>query len=592
MQCVGFRHVAFPLIVALTLTACGGGDGDDPLAPYRKQTVAWQQCDPTSLGPKSEAAQRAWLEEWQRLGTRLQCANVRVPMDWSDPARGDLSVGVLRIAAGDRVRRRGALLMNPGGPGGDGLELPYANYRILSRSNPDHPQGALQLRIVNEFDLVGFSPRGTGLSTRLECSTNEIPREVIGGPLGHLDPDYWDNVQYNNRKRTEACKKNPITPFINTDATARDMDLLRELLGDARLNFLGYSYGTWLGTWYASLFPERVGRMVLDSNVDFSSSFDAAFTAQAGAFQRVLDDVLAPYAARHPQTFNLGTTSAAVRAEPLQWLPAVQSLVGVPLPDKLYSSSAADDALTLLSAGKGLNAVLRSLPEHAPPEQILASLQRHAFNPSDTKQDAAARAAALKLHESAVAQRPPESIRVDSETATFLAVRCNDVPSNTDLAFWKQLSYDYNRRYPLTGAAVDSDSCIYWGGPSVTRPPLAAMAGLDVLLVQSQYDGATPAEGALHAFEALPAARMIYVPGEYTHALYPYEDTCVDLATTRYLLGASPTERMNSCPALPLALDVAQTQTKAAASGVYREPVDHLIDEFKRLVGARPGAPR
>ncbi|MGP1683239.1 MAG: alpha/beta fold hydrolase, partial [Giesbergeria sp.] len=280
------------IAMVASLAACGGGsDALDPLLPYRDQTLQWAPCDTTILG---------WSEEdlWEQLGDKLQCSTMRAPMDWAQPERSDVFVSVMRLAAADPGQRRGAMLFNPGGPGGDGLALALRLFQAFGQSNPESTQGALQLRLLASYDMVGFSPRGTGASTRLACGTNELKRFVDPSPLALTDANLA-NAAYNDRKTAEACGKNPLTPYVTTDATARDMDLLRGLLGEAKLNYVGYSYGTWLGSWYANLFPEKVGRMVLDSSLDFTHSHEQTFIDMAAARQQLHDGVLLPYAARH-----------------------------------------------------------------------------------------------------------------------------------------------------------------------------------------------------------------------------------------------------------------------------------------------------
>ena len=151
--------------------------------------------------------------------------------------------------------------------------------------------------------------------------------------------------------------------------------------------------------------------------------------------------------------------------------------------------------------------------------------------------------------------------------------------------------------------------CVYWGGPRVTQPDLAAAQQLDLLMVQSQYDAATPLEGANRFFAQLPNARRVYVPGEYQHALFPYYDTCVDATIARYLLGETPAQRETVCPALPLKQDAlasaahlppAQPKTAAHAAQprqgtepptyLYPEEAQPLIGRFKDAMGRRRGS--
>ena len=206
-------RLAAAVALAAGLAACGGGNSSsppDPLQPYRTQTVQWAECDTSILGPRSPKLETLWA----LAGERLRCAMVRAPLDWSNPARGDVTLAVMRLAAGTPSKRRGALLFNPGGPGEDGLGNALTLLDAFALGNPDSPLGAQQLRLLAEYDMVGFSPRGMGASTRLHCATNELKRFVDYSPAGWDAPDNLANTHYNGRKTAEACQKNPLTPYI------------------------------------------------------------------------------------------------------------------------------------------------------------------------------------------------------------------------------------------------------------------------------------------------------------------------------------------------------------------------------------------
>src|SRR5690606_11181242 len=160
--------------------------------------------------------------------------------------------------------------------------------------------------------MIGFSPRGVGASSRLYCATNGALQ-----PERHSSDRSEANIAamlFNAHALADACLRNPLAKYVNTDNTVRDMDLIRELLGDAKFNYYGISYGTWLGAWYASLFPERVGRMVLDSSMDVTGPIDVNLVWQPMSMQRVLDSFIPEYASAYPGLYNLGTDPAAIAA--------------------------------------------------------------------------------------------------------------------------------------------------------------------------------------------------------------------------------------------------------------------------------------
>lgn len=595
------------IAIAATLVACGGSDSD-PLQTYRDQTLQWAPCDTTILGYPEEGS----LAYWTELGDRLQCSTMRAPMDWAKPERSDVFVSLMRVAAADPAQRQGALLFNPGGPGGDGLAQALVLFRAFGQSNPESTQGALQLRLLARYDMVGFSPRGTGASTRLTCGTNEFKRFVDPSPLALTDANLA-NAAYNDRKVAEACAKNPLTPYITTDATARDLDLLRGLLGEAKLNYVGYSYGTWLGSWYANLFPDKVGRMVLDSAMDFTHSHEQAFIDMAAARQRLHDDVLLPYAVRHNNYFDLGTSTADISAKLRALSSPVQGLLSTTLGNLTYSRSDADSYLDTLRAALGLDAVLNALPDPANEEALDAALQQQVFIAGDSERDQAVRTRARDLYadyRSLYVKFEPSSIHLNELYATFWAVTCSDSPATTDPDVWKATIRSSALRAPwFYFDPIFENPCVYWAAPRIAKPDVAAMQGLDILMVQSQYDGATPMAAASRFFAQLPHARRVVVPGDFEHGVFPYADTCVDTTVVRYLLGEAPLERETSCQAKPLEQDAAATPIApptspkaalraaeggsdaeaAAAPPTYRNPEEaqKLIDRFKGGIGRR-----
>ncbi|QXL83849.1 alpha/beta fold hydrolase [Comamonas sp. NLF-1-9] len=594
MQPFSLRLAAACALSAL-VAACGGGDDapPDPLASYRAQVLDWQACDTTILGTDMPAGAALM---WQELGDRLQCAWMRAPMDWGAPQKGDVSVALLRVRSADAAQRRGSLLFNPGGPGGDGLNMPFVLRGAFAQSNPDSPLGARQLRLLDTYDMVGFSPRGVGASTRLQCASNEFSRSHSTAYADLSDATLADN-RYNDELLARACARNPLTPYINTDATARDMDLMRHLLGDDKLNFIGYSYGTWLGAWYASLYPERVGRMVLDSSMDFGSPMEESNDATVIAVDRVYKQVLLPYAARHDDVFRLGADPQAMVATWMQWPPRLQGVVTEKLTKLAYSSRFADASLHAFAAAQGMAEVLAAAAPDASAETLKQAVRAHHYTPEHPE----VRMLALDMFETYAKTWLDPEVESFSETDIYWAVTCNDDVSIGDRAAWDRQTWAVARQFPLSFGVRMSNPCLSWGGPSVRKPPIAAMRGANVLMVQSQYDIATPADGATPSFGAdqffakLPAAQRVYVPGEYTHGLYPYKDQCLDGAVTGYLLGEPLMQRELQCQAHPLPEDEKSVQgsqkSGAAPASNYldAQKADAWLDFYKdRIQSARP----
>ncbi|HAQ59502.1 MAG TPA: alpha/beta hydrolase, partial [Microbacterium sp.] len=216
---------------------------------------------------------------WNDCGG-FECTTVTAPLDWEDPAAGTIGLSVIRAAATgpDRI---GSLLTNPGGPGASGVGL--------IRDSLDFAVGSA---LQESYDVIGFDPRGVGSSTAVRCfdaaEMDAYLYEIPENPRG--SQEWEDELTERNAAFAEACEENSqgILPFITTTNAARDMDLLRGVLGDDKLNYLGYSYGTFLGATYAELYPGNVGRMVLDGAIDPSISGLEVGTEQAIGFENAL----------------------------------------------------------------------------------------------------------------------------------------------------------------------------------------------------------------------------------------------------------------------------------------------------------------
>lgn len=555
---VGWAVFALPLL----LSACGGGSEadpvvpDDPLAAYRAQTLSWQACD-DSVAPAGTAA---WV-------SRVQCAQVRVPRDYAHPADGDIEVGILRVTADHAGAQRKSLFFNPGGPGGDGLQIPFMVAGLWDASTDATETGRLQRELARTYDLIGFSPRGLGASTVLTCSSPEPLAPTDESITGRTAENISQQLR-NTQRIAQACQDNPLTPSIHTEATVQDMDLIRGLLGDPQLNYVGWSYGTWLGAWYGARFPTRVGRMLLDSTADFQTTLPAAYLQQPAALTRAFNDVLAPYAARHPEAFGLGEDVDAIRGAFDKVHPALRQAVSSLLYSPLFASSAAPETFRLVRLANILSAPPFAV--HWPTgiqggnfPALQALLDTHVFS-ADPRENAVlgemAREITLKVHANVL----PRALHMSGDDAVYTAVVCNDTPPpSTDAQWWIDRQTEVYQNYPLV-STDDFRSCLYWQRPEgVTKPTLTAMADVPVLMVQAEYDGATPEAGARNTFAQLPRASLVYVPGEMSHGVYPYGDECVDLTVARFLLGTQPGTRELSCQAHPLARDAAKALSSA-----------------------------
>jgi len=358
----------------------------------------------------------------------------------------------------------------------------------------------------------------------------------------------------NARAIAGALQANPLTQYINTEATARDMDVIRQVLGDEELNFLGISYGTWLGTWYASLFPGRVGKMLFVGQTDITGTWNEALLLQEMGMQRVLEKILAPYAASNPHIFQLGNSEREV-TDAFSSLQGELKHVTVKALDKhisypenahlaLFTLRAALTLDSLLAQEKALNieAMNQLLDkvdwEVQPPyEEILAeiaqTLAQDYFN---------------------LVNHKPEPVALTDSEAVWWAIQCADTNNVYNGDSWALQSSLHSRYYPQFGGFYIDNPCLFWDKAPVRRPPLENIpADASILIVQSEYDPYTPLEGALRTFSALPQASLIMLKGEYQHCIVvPYGNEELDRSVAEYFLNLKRPPRLSIVEGNPL----------------------------------------
>lgn len=282
------------LATALTVPASAAGD---PLAAFYDQETDWYQCqDRPPPDPSEELDDGIQIDPWKGQWKLMECAMVTVPLNYRDPAAGRLTIEISRLRATDPAQRNGVLLLNPGGPGGGGLSMPL---------------GAREQEIAKHFDLIGFDPRGVGDSSELHCERVPETRPNTTRPTDEQFALYTAHA----RAKEDACRRagGGMRPYINTANTARDMDVIRAVLAEEKINYLGYSYGTYLGAVYGSLFPERLNRSVLDSSIHPDWIWHEQ-TRRQSVGVRFNVEQWAAWVAERDNTYHLGTTQDAVLA--------------------------------------------------------------------------------------------------------------------------------------------------------------------------------------------------------------------------------------------------------------------------------------
>ena len=276
----GIVVVGLAGFVTYRLVSEDGGSGGDATPSV---------TPPPSAGPEApEPEVPSGLEkfydqelDWSDCGDN-ECARLTVPLDYAEPGGRTIQVAVLRVRAGKPDERVGQLVVNPGGPGGSGVQYAAGGAAVFGAT------------LARYFDLVGFDPRGVGQSTPLKCASTEQTDEFLASDP---DPDTPAEVRRNDRLTRaygEGClqRSGDLARHVSTVEVARDVDVLRAALGERQLDWFGASYGTTIGATYAELFPANVRRMVLDGAVAQNISEEQAGVDQARGFQTALDAYL------------------------------------------------------------------------------------------------------------------------------------------------------------------------------------------------------------------------------------------------------------------------------------------------------------
>ncbi|MFH8406657.1 alpha/beta hydrolase [Streptomyces sp. NPDC018019] len=483
------------LLPAATGPAAAAEGGTRVPARYTEQRLNWHACD----GAPS-----------------LECAVMTVPRDWHHPADGpDIGISVSRHRAAGPAARRGVLMMAAGGPGGQGLTRPAG----FAERSP---------AVAAAYDIVSFNQRGLPLSTPLRCQTPAEFDAFFGDDSRDRSPAAVRATVRRSRELARACHERGggLAPYLTTDQTVRDMDLFRALLGARTIAYYGPSYAAMIGAYYATEFPHRVDRLVLDSPVGFDGTWQTFETGQPLSFQRRFEQDFLPWLAARDATYHYGRTAAAAEAK---WEARRRALGAHP------ADLGGGRRMTAnrLDFGTG-QALYNTARGFAPLATALAALD-HWGTATAAERDTAGKVFGGYLS--------PEFL------AEFTAVTCNDTPWSRDMAGWVRRTAAYTARYPLVGARslAFAATCAAWPASRAPRVRVSGAGLPPTLMLASRHDPAAHYEGALRAHRALRGSRLVTVAGG-DHGQYQNGNACVDALVGRYLLtGAAPAGNV-SCP--------------------------------------------
>lgn len=504
---------------------------------------------PAQAGPAQPATRTSSLEAarvdrvptprlgWYRCFDYAECATVDLPLDYDDPTGPTTEVAVLRVKAGKPARRIGTLFLNPGGPGGSGTQIAYFARYIFSQD------------VLDRFDIVGFDPRGTNFSDNVRCfrDLGEQAAVLAGLQVAFPFTDREEAAAVRSaRGFGRACSTTgqPLAGSMSTAEVARDMDVLRRAVGDSRLTYLGWSYGSYLGQVYANLFPDRVRAVVIDGVLDplaWTGSEATKWRPQTdrlrsadGAY-RALREILVrcDRVGRSRCSFAAGDPVRRfdVLAKRLQAKPAV-----IEDPFGSFRVTYADFIGYALGALYG--------PEAGEQVTDLASFLWDATDPAAGGAARRAAAGAYRAQVAAIREqftRPPGwDFPYDNSFETFAAVLCTDGLNPSDAAVWPQRSAAADRRAPYFGRlwSWSSVQCAMntWTArdEDAYAGPFTARTNNPVLVVGNIWDPATNYEGAVTAARLLPNSRLLSSTN-WGHTAFG-TSACATGSIERYLL--------------------------------------------------------
>jgi pimeloyl-ACP methyl ester carboxylesterase len=464
---------------------------DDPLAAFYGQGLDWRECG------------------------GAECTRVQVPLDYDDPTGARIELSLTKVPAnGESI---GALLVNPGGPGGSAFDYAKAADYIVSPG------------IRESFDIVGVDPRGVAGSEPVKCLTDAQIDEIFAADGTPDDPQEVSRLIADSASIARACQDqaDEIWRYMDTATTARDMDIVRAVLAQPVLNYLGKSYGTAIGATYAELFPERVGRMVLDGALPVGMSHEDITYGQAVAFEK---------AVAHFADYCVASGDC-------------------PFP------GSANDVVT------GLRSFLAELDTAPLPTQdgreLTESLGSYAvlshlyFPDSDYPRLKRALAEAVNDDGSALITLMDERVNrgkdgryLDNSTDAFYAVTCADMPYRGTPEDVAALAREWSAAAPTFGPALAWGMLVCADWPVQAEDPVmgvSANGSAPILVVSTAGDTATPHQWGIGLAEELYDGHLVTWDG-YNHTAYGEGSVCIDRAVDAYLLAGELPPAGLVCP--------------------------------------------
>ncbi len=512
----------------------------------------------------------------------FSCTYATVPLDYDAPEGDTIDIALKRLEARQPDRKIGTLFINPGGPGGSGVDFASFAWAVFPAS------------VLNRFDVVGFDPRGIARSNPLVCfeSFQQVERTFAGAPAFPIDQEEYRLVNTAQNRYTQLCDQNAgdIIDHMSTTDVARDLDLLRQAVGDEGLTYAGYSYGTQLGSVYANLFPDNVRALVVDGVLD-----PVAWTTG-----RTKAEARQPFSSRLGSDVGASESLGQFFALCEQAGPEACSLAAQGDPEEIYDATltALRDGPVRIDLGGGFvteityqDLVGNSLGTFYSPFgwsdlALVVSLTAAAAGVADPIEPPAAAAASRVA---AFAGEPmPQTLE------GFDGVACSDSVNPTNRQAWWKAGQARDQVAPYFGSLWTwaSAACATWPGQAEDRfmGPWTAQTSAPVLVVGNTYDPATPYSGAQAVAGLLPGSRLLTVSG-WGHTSLG-SSTCADSAVARYLVSTRLPAAGTRCAFDLTPFEDAVAPEATARSGAVDDREAALREAREIITGPLPGGLR
>ena len=520
---------------AVTWYPCAATDGMEKASETTAQasastTAATASAQATAAPSSDGAAGTAGSSEEETDTATFSCAVITVPLDYANPKGETISIAVKKRAA-TGGHAQGALFINPGGPGDSGVSFAE---RAGNAFSPD---------LLNAYDIIGFDPRGVGSSTAITCSSDDDSSSGTAEPSasagataspsagteasgGESYEEWAESTRQSFQELTEQCASHTepaaLLDHVDTVSAARDLDILRALAGQEKLNYLGFSYGTYLASVYAETFPGNTGRMVLDGAIDPSLSLAEQGLGQAKGFEQALRTYV-DYCQNSTGCPLSGGTDAGVQQ----------------IRDLITSANS-----TPLATGDPNRTVTGS--------DIVAALSEYLYTTEQNWEPlnkALDQAINHRDGSAFVASEEQDTSSKDDGGGAFQAVTCLDYPVEGDKTTWAAQYEQAKREAPVfADSAVGMDLvCSVWGHNGTRKPTqIHARGAAPILVVGTTGDPATPYAWSKSLAEQLDSGQLLTWEGN-GHTAYGGDASCVNDAVDAYLISGTMPKKGLTC---------------------------------------------